>query len=342
MRHRPRHTSSPTSRTLAVLVAASLLLAGCGGGGDEEEPAGSAPSEPTSSATSEAPEPTYWPLTGLERKGAAPRHPVIVTKVDNTASSAPQVGLGSADLVVEELVEGGYTRLAAFYYSKVPGDIGPVRSMRASDIGIVPDGATVVTSGAAQVTLDRVKGAGIPWITEGAAGVYRETSRSAPYNLFARLGEISKRLKAEDEPPAYLPWGTEADLPKGVKASTLSADFGAHSTSWQFQGGGYVNTDSYAAQGDQFPADSVLVLRVRVGDAGYRDPAGYPVPETKFEGKGAAMLFHGGRLVRGTWSKDGLTGEIELSTKDGELTVPAGKVWIELVPAVNGDVTFAK
>ncbi len=57
--------------------------------------------------------------------------------MDNTDASAPQLGLGSADMVVEELVEGGLTRLAAFFYSELPGDVGPVRSMRASDIGIV-------------------------------------------------------------------------------------------------------------------------------------------------------------------------------------------------------------
>ncbi|MFC7362542.1 DUF3048 domain-containing protein [Nocardioides astragali] len=339
MRHRLHPSTSKA--VVATFVAASLLLAGCGGGDDEETP-DAAPSEPTSSETSEPPEPTYWPLTGLERKGDAPEHPVVVTKVDNTSSSAPQVGLGAADLVVEELVEGGYTRLAAFYYSKVPAAIGPVRSMRASDIGIVPAGATVVTSGAAPITINRINGAGIPWITEGAAGVYRENTRSAPYNLFARLADIAKSLKAEKEPPPYLPWGTEADLPKGVKARTLTADFGAHATTWQFQGGGYVNSNSYAAQGDQFPADSVLVLRVKVGDAGYKDPAGYAVPETKFEGKGAAVLFHGGRAIKGTWTKDGLNGAIELSTKGGELTVPAGHVWVELVPAVNGNLTFAK
>ena len=340
MRH-PLRPSSPRA-VLAALLATALLLAGCGGGSDETPPAEAAPDEPTSSESSAPPEPTYWPLTGLERTGSAPRHPVIVTKVDNTSSSAPQVGLGQADLVVEELVEGGMTRLAAFYYSRVPGNIGPVRSMRASDIGIVPEGATVVTSGAAQVTLNRVKAAGIPWITEGASGVYRETSRSAPYNLFARLGEISKRLKSDEEPPPYLPFGTEADLPKGARASTLTASFGGHTTSWQFEGGRYVNTNSYAAEGDRFPADSVLVMRVQVGDAGYKDPGGYLVPETKFEGKGPAMLFHGGRVIRGTWTKDGLTGAIGLETRAGELLVPAGHVWIELVPAATGDVTFAR
>ena len=86
----------------------------------------------------------------------------------------------------------------------------------------------------------------------------------------------------------------------------------------------------------------MLVLRVQVGDAGYRDPAGYPVPETKFVGQGAAVLFHAGRVVRGTWTKNDLTSAIKLSTKKGDLTVPAGRVWIELVPAANGDVTWTK
>ena len=327
----------------AALATAALLLAGCSGSDDAENASQTSSEEPTASASSEEPsEPSYWPLTGLERSGAAPKHSVLVTKIDNTSSSAPQVGLGAADLVVEELVEGGMTRLAAFYYSKMPGDVGPVRSMRATDIGIVPDGATVVMSGAAPVTLNRVKEAGIPWITEGAPEVYRQTSRSAPYNLFARLGDIAKRAKAADEPGPYLPWGQPGDLPQGVKARTMTASFGNHSTSWEFRGGRYVNTNSYAADGDEFPATSVLALRVKVGDAGYKDPAGYPVPETKFEGKGAALLFHGGKLVRGTWSKDGLKGSLELQTAQGALKVPAGRVWIELVPAVSGDVTWAK
>ena len=84
------------------------------------------------------------------------------------------------------------------------------------------------------------------------------------------------------------------------------------------------------------------MLRVPIGDAGYRDPAGYPVPETKFDGKGPAALFHNGRIIRGTWTKDGLRGAIKLSTKSGQLKVPAGHVWIELVPASNGDLTWSK
>ena len=106
--------------------------------------------------------------------------------------------------------------------------------------------------------------------------------------------------------------------------------------------GGYVNENTYAADGDEFPADSVLVLRVKIGDAGYKDPAGNFVPETDFTGTGEAMLFHGGRMIKGTWAKKELTSALKLSTKNGDLVVPAGHVWIELVPADGGNVTFTK
>ena len=159
-----------------------------------------------------------------------------------------------------------------------------------------------------------------------------------------RARRPTPRAADEDARPAdYLPWGDAEDLPTGQPAATIAAIFsGGHTTNWRFDGGGYVNENSYADPAAQFPADTVLVLRVEVGDAGYTDPAGNPVPETKLEGTGQALVFHGGRLVRGTWSKDDLDAPIKLSTKAGELIVPAGHTWIELVPVDGGDVTFTK
>ncbi len=341
---------SPRSAVTALLVVASLALAGCSGDDDasaEPETVETTHLDGTVEEVEVPEEPQTWPLTGLEVPddgSAETRHPVIVTKMDNTPSSSPQMGLSHADLVVEELVEGGITRLAAFFYSDIPGTVGPVRSMRASDIGIVtPVRASIVTSGAANITLSRINGAGITHYGEGYKGFFRESSRSAPYNLMADLKEVASTIKQKmSRPEDYLPWGTADDLPKGPKAASIDADFGNHTTTWQYADGRYHNTNSYAPEDDQFPADTVLVLRVQVGDAGYRDPAGYPVPETKFVGQGAAVLFHAGRAVRGTWSKNNLTSPIKLSTKKGNLTVPAGRVWIELVPAADGDVTWPK
>ena len=339
---------SARSRRARALVAlatvGALALAGCSGDDSTDEtPAGD--QSPTGQSTADGMTLSgEWPLTGLPASGTAPKRPVMVVKIDNTGNSAPQVGLGAADLITEELVEGGSTRLAVFYYSKLPELVGPVRSMRASDIGVVqPADAVLVASGGAPPTVRRIAQAGIKTFTEGATGYSRATDRHAPYNLMMNLRALGRSLKAPEPPENYLPWGSEGDLPKGKPARQVSAQFsGGHTTVWRYQGGGYVNSNSYAASGDQFKPDNLLVLRVQVGDAGYKDPAGNPVPETKFTGKGQALLFHKGRVVRGTWSKADYDASIELSAKGGELTVPAGRTWIELVPANGGNVTFGK
>jgi hypothetical protein len=347
----PSRASRPSSRALRSLVALSavtaMTVAGCSSGTskDSAEPDDSAPAgQSTSGSKTMSAE---WPLTGLPVKGERSKKPVMVVKIDNTYASQPQVGLGKADLITEELVEGGATRLAVFYNSQVPKTVGPVRSFRASDIGIVqPAHAVIVASGGAGPTVARMRDAKVATFTEGAAGFYRDSSRSAPYNLFMNLPKLASTLKPADPPSDYLPWGKESDFPKGQKARTISAQFsGGHTTNWTYSrrsGGGYTNTNSYADPADQFTPDTVVVLRVAVGDAGYLDPAGNHVPETKFTGKGEAMVFHDGRMVRGTWSKKSYDDTIDLSTRSGELTVPAGHVWIELVPAQGGNISFAK
>ena len=219
--------------------------------------------------------------------------------------------------------------------------------MRASDIGIVSpvDGALVTSGGAAQ-TVDADHRRRHPDLQRGQPRLLpREHPERAVQPLHGhgqgRQGVRGRQGRAPDD---YLPWGAESDLPAGKPANTLTADFGSHATNWTFENGSYVNQNSYAGDGDEFPADSVLVLRVDIGDAGYTDPAGNPVPETIFEGEGNAFLFHAGKVVEGTWTKDELGSALQLATKDGKLKVPAGRVLIELVPidAKGGSVTLRR
>jgi hypothetical protein len=323
---------------MGLVLAGSLVLTGCGGGSTTED---TPDSQSTAAASTLL---GRWPLTGLPAQTAAPRHPVMAVKIDNTSSSNPQVGLGKADLVVEELVEGGATRLAAQYYSKVPAKVGPVRSMRATDIGILqPADATLVASGGARQTVRRMRVAGVKTVTEGGPGYYRDSGRSAPYNLFMNLPKLAKTLTASGAPQSYFQWGSEKDFPRGQKARSVQATFSAgHTTSWRYKGGSYANLNSEAAPGDEFRPKTVLVLKVKVGNAGYLDPAGNPVPETLFTGTGEALVFHGGTVVEGRWVKNGLDAPVKLKTRSGELALPAGKVWMELVPKNGGNVTFGK
>ena len=328
---RARGSSHRSTRPalLAGALVLSLLLAACGGSSDSAKKPDSQPVEGGAKLAA------LWPLTGEPVSGSTPTHPVMVTKIDNTENSRPQVGLGKADLITEELVEGGMTRLAVFFYEHLPSVAGPVRSMRASDIGIVkPAHAVIVASGAAPPTIHRIKGAGITFFQEGGPGYYRDNGRRAPYNLMVKLPELAKTVRKKAIVPAsYLPWGSESDFAGGQKATRLDAVFSpSHTTSWRYSGGHYVNDNSNAAQGDRFEPDSILVLRVREGDAGYLDPAGHHVPETLYSGTGQAVLLHHGKLERATWKKSSKQTPLQLRTAAGALKVPAGHVWIELVP----------
>lgn len=348
--------ASPAPRravaTCAALLTLVSALASCSGGSDKPPPSpptSSSPTPPRTVATTgvpTTPSVTTWPLTGLPRTGKLPDHPVYVVKVDNTSSADPQVGLDDADMVVEELVEGGITRLAAFYYSRIPDRVGPVRSMRASDIGIAePAHAFIVASGAAGKTMKLLNEAGIDRVTEGAVGFYRSTTRYAPYNLMMKLSALAKKVGRPWTPPTrpYLPYGAASSFHGTIPVTSFVATFsGAHSDDWKLDGGRWVRTNSYAQGGHDFAAANILVLRVQVGDAGYLDPGGNPVPETFFYGTGEATLIHGDRAVRGTWHKNGTHGTVTLTDVGGNpITVPAGRTFIELVPAHGGSLTLS-
>lgn len=338
-----RRASTYVAAALALLVG--ITLAGCGGSSSPSAKSSPTPtprSQPIQGGSTLA---ALWPLTGLPVHTRTPKHPVLAVKIPNTAESYPQTGMAKADMVSEELVEGGITRLAVFYYQKIPGLVGPVRSMRASDIGIVkPLHATIISSGAAPPTLHRLQRQHVPYWT-GGPGYFRDSSAS-PYNLMVHLPELVRHIKRKPVVPAnYLPWGTEKDFSGTHKARHVAVRFSpGHTTEWVYRGGRYTNTNSYAPKNDQFHPDSVLVLRVHEGNAGYRDPAGNPVPETIFQGTGDLMLFHKGQVVRGTWHKKKLASRLQLRTAAGPLKVPAGHVWIELTPVdgQGGGVSFGK
>lgn len=322
-------------RSLAIVLAAALgvSLVACG------SKKAAAP-EPTESASpSPTAEPVYSPLTG-EEVTTERTHPVFVVKMDNTYASRPQVGLDKADLVVEELVEGGLTRLALFFDSELPATVGPVRSLRTTDISLVkPVDATVVASGAAWSTLRKLKSAGVDlWLdpgagTSGSKHFYRVTDRRSPYNLLFSLKKFAK----ETDPPArdVKPFFSFGDSDVWANAKTkkaIDAGFSAgRHTLWRYTNKGYVNTNTNAAAPGLRP-DTVIVIRVKEGDAGYTDPAGNPVPVTILKGGGPMVMFHEGKVVRGTWAKSDRDQPFSFTAAGADLPVPVGRTWVELVP----------
>jgi hypothetical protein len=314
---------------MLTAVVAVALSAACAGGGEPQPAPSPTVSEPT-------PVPVL-PLTGLPATDGVPERPALVVKVDNTASSRPQLGLSSADLVVEELVEGGLTRLAVMYHSALPAIVGPVRSVRTTDVGIVaPTGGALVASGGARRVLQAIDTAGLTVLTGADVGLSRVRSRRAPYNVVV---DPTAALAAATGLPvpavAYLPWAPgDAASSTGTPATSATVTFsGGHTTRWQWVGTAWHRVDDLAAAGDEFRAANLLIMRVIIRDAGYRDPAGNPVPETVLEGSGQALLLTGGQVVQGSWSKASASAPFQLADTSGAaLGVPPGRTWVELVP----------
>ena len=312
----------------------SVLLALAGSSCGDDTPS---PAPTTARPTSEA----VQPLTGLPAPDGVPDRPALVVKVDNTGNAAPQVGLGAADLVVEEPVEGGLTRFAAFYHSALPEQVAPVRSVRGSDIGIVgPTGGALLASGGAPDVVDQLAAAGLTLVTPGdAEGFSREPDRRRPYDVAVDPTEVlesSAALVELEPPPPYLPWRVDEGPTPGGNVTAVDVTFsGGTRAIWTTGADGtWTRTDDLAPEGDRFAPTTLLVLRVTTVDAGYVDLAGNPVPQVVLAGSGDALLAHGAGVVEARWSRDANpTNRLELTDPEGEpVPVPPGHTWIGLVP----------
>ncbi len=153
---------------------------------------------------SPSPKPVYCPLTGTETSGDFDTQlPALAVKIENSVPSRPQAGLSSADIVYEELAEGGITRFLTIFQCTTNSNLGPVRSARSVDPDILLEYAPVLFaySGANPLVLNKVQTTkGVIDLRHGANGsaYHREKGRTAPHDLFTSIAEI-RTLKAAAE-----------------------------------------------------------------------------------------------------------------------------------------------
>ncbi len=339
----------PRLRTTAIGLALLALTVACSAGPSRAPAAGATGSAATSPATTGS-GPTA-PLTGLPVRAIA-RRPALVVKIENSPVARPQSGLDRADLVVEELVEGGITRFAAMFQSRDPGVVGPVRSLRAVDAAIAsPTRGLLASSGGAGVVLRALAKAPVQLMTpsDPASAYFRSAAAAAPHNLFARASALWSNADPAHSapPPAYLPFAADAasaatssSSPDSRPARRALLRFSpAEQPRWAYDpaSGTWLRsegtTPARVAGGARISAGNVVVLTVRTRDAGYRDPIGNPVPETVLTGSGKALVLSGGRQVSGTWRKAAAGAPLTLATtRGGALLLAPGTTWLELVP----------
>jgi hypothetical protein len=321
---------------------------------DKSEPA--AASTSTTPPPPPPPAPVYWPLTGVE-SGPVADHPAVAVKIENSVDARPQTGLNAADMVWEEVVEGGITRFVAVYHSTLPPEIGPVRSIRPMDAAIAaPLRGLFAFSGGQGPFVSAVADAGLQVLSHdaGAGGFYRLNTRYAPHNVYAAPADFLAQADPAHQaaPPEQFAIAGPDERPTAVVAgaptatASLKLSGSSHPTwTWSAADNAWLraegSTPAVEADGTPLRAANVVVLRVAVVNTAFTDPAGNPVPETQMLGTGEALVASGGRTIAATWTKNALTDPVVLTGTDGlPLLLAPGNTWVELVPTGTGSVTL--
>ncbi|KFF59077.1 hypothetical protein JF66_13790 [Cryobacterium sp. MLB-32] len=332
-------------RIVAVLVPA-LLLSACSGAASVTTPT---PSDSGWESTYAQPDPVVLaPLRGTAAASAALAHPSIAVKIDNHAAARPQIGLERADIIFEELVEGGITRYVAVWHSDVPDEVGPVRSIRPMDPDIMsPFGGIAAFSGGAQTFLDMIKAAPVfsAIFDYDNSGIFSRTStKSAPHNVILQANELVGRhtdLPAPAQQFAYAPSvAASSAMVDGTPISAINTRFSNSrwpGWTWDAAAGTYLRSQEGApdldSNGAQLAATNVVTLRVDIDNT-----YGY-VPKTTMIGSGEASVSTGGQTLSATWVKDSQTAPIRLVDRNGvTVRLAPGNTWIELVPTAQGSV----
>jgi hypothetical protein len=283
-------------------------------------------------------------LTGLPTF-TSPNRPALAVKIDNVGSALPQAGINQADIVWEEVVEGGFTRLAAVFHSETPTVVGPIRSMRTSDVDLLAqlNRPLFANSGGNRITIGLVARSDLVNIGAGTFpnAYFRDTSRSRPANLYANTlnlwaaGDSEKAVEIGTAGRPFPLWNyrePDSELHHEAEpASGVDIDFSTTEVSYEWNGSGWARSQNGVphrdAGGVQVAPTNVVIQFTGYGvsEADANSPHAFTV------GSNPAWIFMNETVIKGTWRRDDPTDPVEFVDSDGQpIALEPGRTWIAL------------
>ena len=292
----------------------------------------------TTTTTTTLPPPTS-PLTGLpDPSGTALTRPALTVKIENTPEALPQWGIDQADVVYEEIVNGGITRLAAIFNSQAPTKVGPVRSVRPTDTQVVwPLGGIFAFSGGAAYAVDSIETAPVKLVDESSAGVamFRDPNLQAPHNLFASAPLLFAFKGTPTPPPALFTYRGPTTKAVGRPVSSFVVPFPSiYPVTWTWDTATKSWDRTLFGQADvtgtgvRESPQNVVVMFVN-----YVNGIGTENSYADLQGSGTADVFSDGREVAGTWSRGPSKADIIQYRNAAGATIALSpcQTWVELL-----------
>ena len=271
--------------------------------------------------------------------------PILVVKIDDTRAAHPQAGLEDADLVYIEQVEGGLTRLAAVFSSKIPAVIGPVRSARISDIEILEQFGRVAFaySGAQKKLLPVIAAANLENLgaQRQSRDIYsNDPLRNSPTAMMLQAQTLMQKVKEQQLPVAIsksIGWNFADSFDTGTAIASAKVSWPANSYDaiwsttdkrWLLSHSGVPNL---AASGIHLGASTFVIQIVSITPSEYGDKFGGVTPFTATVGSGRGYILRDGKYIPAFWNR--LTPDVGTTwrtTLGEEIPFAPGQIWIAL------------
>ena len=296
-------------------------------------------------------------LTGvydLDKELAGSR-PVAIM-VNNNTHGLPQRGIADCDMLIEIEVEGGITRLMAFFadYKRID-QVGTVRSLRNQFLDIArPLDAIIIHVGGSRYADAAVQRYGYKTLDAmGCSIVVQDKSRLGKYGSehtwFTNPELIencikTRKMRIEDESADpvfnFVEYGSEAVLDDGI----------ANSAEWAF-------SNSYDSK-IQYDKDSKMYKFWQHGDQRYDELSGDPIcysnifliiasrpgyygegiPQYDYSAGGTGYYLCEGKYEKFTWTKSSPESRMTLKNLDGsDLKVNPGRSYIAIINTSHAD-----
>jgi hypothetical protein len=296
---------------------------------------------------------TTCPLTGVPAPGGkVPQRPALAVKVENLPVSRPPFGLGRADVIYEEPVEGGITRFIVIFQCQDAPRIEPVRSGRLIDPDLVSQyGAhpLFAYAGAIPPVVAKVDASSLVdvGVYQASAAYWRDSGRYAPHNLVSSTAVLYAAGVAEHAPstPPAPVFQYGALPPTATPAGIVHIGYLYSDLTWTWQPQTKTWLRSYAdtglanlGDGGTITATNVVVMKVVIYPSQYvEDPTGTHENLLVLTGSGPLQVFRNGAVINGTWNRPTLAHLTQLLDARGHpIPLAPGQTWVELVPTTVG------
>jgi hypothetical protein len=271
--------------------------------------------------------------------------PVLAVKIDDTNAAHPQIGLEDADVVYIEQVEGGLTRLAAIFSSRIPERVGPVRSARISDMDILKQYGRVAFaySGAQKKLLPVIEAANLQNLGAQSQppSIYTtDPNRVPPVAMVLRADLLMAKVVEKNyqvTSAKNVGWSF-GKAPEGGKptqsvimhwpAARYSAEWSESESRWLLS---HNSTLDVADSGKTLGPTTLVIQMVSITDSEYHDKVGGVTPFSQTVGIGRGFILRDGKTFIALWSRPTDTDGTTWTLADGsEIRFAPGQIWVAL------------